>query len=50
MLHYSFESLKAHSTAVAKILDDAFKVNSYVNSFPHIFFGKFVGPHCVRTQ
>jgi predicted N-acetyltransferase YhbS len=37
MLHYSFESLKAHSTAVAKILDDAFKVNSYVNSFPHIF-------------
>lgn len=37
MLHFSIEYPQSQSTAVAKILDSAFAIDSYVSSFPHIF-------------
>lgn len=37
MLQFSFECLNSQTAVVAKILDSAFAVESYVKSFPHIF-------------
>ncbi|MEY2987484.1 MAG: Acetyltransferase domain [Pseudomonadota bacterium] len=37
MLHFSFERQQSQTAVAAKILDSAFSVESYSESFPHVF-------------